>query len=150
MQHWMDSARRDDAARGVIWPTVSAEHMRKCGSSWNVFPNFKVIPLPTTALCYNFRPYGYDPNKCVFEVFVLDRFPDGKEPKTEWIYTPLEDPAWLSVLPQDFGNMAAVQQGMKSAGFPGPRPNPVQENGVSNLHRALAEFMGTGGPRPIA
>ena len=32
--------------------------------------------------------------------------PKGKEPKTEWLYTPVDDEAWLSVLPQDFSNMA--------------------------------------------
>lgn len=38
----------------------------------------------------------------------------------DWEYTPVGDPRWLSVLPQDFSNVAAVQQGMKSAGFPAP------------------------------
>ena len=114
-----------------------------------MFPNFKVIPLPTTALCYNFRPYGYDPNKCVFEVFVLERFPDGQEPKTEWVYSPLDHPDWLTVLPQDFGNMVAVQEGMKSLGFKGPRANPIQENVITNLHRNLAAYMGTEPPRPL-
>ena len=27
LKHWLDSARRDDAARGVIWPTVAPEHV---------------------------------------------------------------------------------------------------------------------------
>jgi phenylpropionate dioxygenase-like ring-hydroxylating dioxygenase large terminal subunit len=147
MKHWIDSAKRDDAARGVIWPTIDPKYTKS--SSWNIFPNFKVIPLPTTAMCYNFRPYGTDPDKCIYEAFVIERFPEGQEPRTEWVYTPVDDPAWSTVLPQDFSNMTAVQQGMKSGGFPGPRPNPVQENGVTNLHRTLAEYMGTGAPRPI-
>ena len=57
---------------------------------------------------------GYDPDKCIFEAAVYEFYPKGKEPETEWEYTPADDPRWGSVLPQDFSNMAAVQQGMKS------------------------------------
>ena len=64
------------------------------------------------------RP-GYDPDKCIFEAAVYELYPKGEEPQTEWEYTPPGDPRWRSVLPQDFSNMAAVQQGMKSLGFPG-------------------------------
>ena len=149
MKHWIESAQRDDAARGVIWPTIDPEHMAKCGATWHIFPNFKVIQLPTTALCYNFRPHGYDPDKCVFDVIALEKYPEGQAPATEWVHSPLGDPGWLTVLPQDFSNMEAVQQGMKSLGFKGPRPTPVQENVVSNLHRNLAAYMGTDGPRPL-
>jgi hypothetical protein len=45
--------------------------------------------------------------------------------------------------------MAAVQQGMKSMGFMGPRPNPYRERSVANLHRNLAKYMGTGAPRSL-
>ncbi len=76
-------------------------------------------------------------------------FPKGEEPKTEWEYTPAEDPRWGSVLPQDFSNMAAVQQGMKCGGFRGTLPNPYRERSVANLHRNLARYMGTGAPRPL-
>jgi hypothetical protein len=53
------------------------------------------------------------------------------------------------VLPQDFSNMAAVQQGMKSLGFRGPKPNPYMERSTANLHRNLAEYMGYGAPRKL-
>ena len=59
------------------------------------------------------------------------------------------DPNWLSVLPQDFSNMAAVQQGMKSAGFPGTKPNPYRERSTVNLHYQLSKYMGTGEPRDL-
>ena len=50
---------------------------------------------------------------------------------------------------EDFGNMAAVQKGMKSRGYAGPRPSPAQELSVIHFHRLLARYMGTGAPRPI-
>jgi hypothetical protein len=147
LQHWLSSARRDDAARGVIWPTVDAAHTAKSGTAWQIFPNFQIGHAVNNALCYSARPYRYDPNKCIFEVCVYELFPKGQEPKTEWEYTAKDDPKWGTVLPQDFSNMAAVQQGMKNHGFRGPRPNPYREQAITNLHRNLARYMGTGAPR---
>ena len=45
--------------------------------------------------------------------------------------------------------MAAVQQGMRSSGFRGTKPNPYRERSVANLHRNLAKYMGTGAPRAL-
>jgi phenylpropionate dioxygenase-like ring-hydroxylating dioxygenase large terminal subunit len=149
LKHWLESARRDDAARGVIWPTVDPQHVGKSGTSWQIFPNFQIGHAVNNALCYSARPYGYDPNKCIFEVSVYQLFPEGEEPKTEWEYTPVEDPRWGSVLPQDFSNMAAVQQGMKCGGFRGTLPNPYRERSIANLHRNLDKYMRTGAPRPL-
>jgi len=149
LKHWLDSARRDDAARGVIWPIVDPAHVGKSGTAWQIFPNFQIGHAVNNALCYSARPYGYDPSKCIFEVAVYELYPNGQEPKAEWEYTPVDDPRWGSVLPQDFSNMAAVQQGMKARGFRGTQPNPYRERSVANLHRNLAKYMGTGAPRPL-
>jgi phenylpropionate dioxygenase-like ring-hydroxylating dioxygenase large terminal subunit len=150
LEHWLESARRDDAARGVIWPTVDPEHLGRSGTAWQIFPNFQIGHAVNNALCYSARPHGYDPSRCIFEVSVFALFPKGEEPKTEWVHTPLGDEGWLSVLPQDFANMAAVQQGMKARGFRGPQPNPHREQSVINLHRNLARYLGTGAPRRLA
>jgi len=149
LKHWLDSARRDDAARGVIWPTIDPQHVGASGTAWQIFPNFQIGHALNNALCYSARPFGYDPNKCIFEAVTYELYPKGQEPKTQWLYTPVDDGAWLSVLPQDFSNMAAVQQGMKSAGFRGTLPNPYRERSVANLHRNLAKYMGTGAPRKL-
>jgi hypothetical protein len=101
-------------------------------------------------LGYRARPNGYDPDSCIFEVYVLERYPEGQEPVTENIYQPDQtEEKWRKVLVQDFTNMPEVQRGMKSRGFPGTRPNPRQEQPVINFHRTLAQYMGTGAPRPI-
>jgi nitrite reductase/ring-hydroxylating ferredoxin subunit len=149
LQHWLDSARRDDAARGVIWPTVAPEDVAKSGTAWQIFPNFQIGHGLNNMLCYRVRPYGYDPDRCIFEVAVYELFPPGQEPETEWEYTPVDDPAWRTVLPQDFSNMAAVQKGMKARGFSGPKPNPYRERMIVNLHHNLARYMGTGAPRDL-
>jgi nitrite reductase/ring-hydroxylating ferredoxin subunit len=148
--HLMAAAKRDDAARGVIWPDIDPDDLSDACALWHVFPNTIIVPAITTTLCYRARPNGHDPDSCIFEVAVLERFPDGQAPKTEWVFQP--DPSeekWRLLLAQDFQNMPAVQNGMKSRGFPGARPNPVQEFTVAHFNQVLAEYMGAGAPRPI-
>lgn len=149
LKHWVMSARRDDEARGVVWPTVDPSHLAKSGTAWQIFPNFQIGHAVNNALCYSARPYGYDPDKCIFEAAVYELFPAGEEPKTEWEFSPATEEAWCYVLSQDFSNMAAVQQGMKSFGFSGTKPNPYMERSTANLHRNLAAYMGSGDPRPL-
>ena len=147
IKHWLESARRDDAERGVIWPTITAQQTADAGLAWHIFPNMNILHGVTFALCYRSRPYGDDPDKCIFEAFALERFPEGKEPKTEWVYADPTAQGWGPVLAQDFSNMSAVQQGMKSRAFVGTLPNPHQEQKITNFHRNLANYMGIGAPR---
>ncbi|HMN43625.1 MAG TPA: aromatic ring-hydroxylating dioxygenase subunit alpha [Povalibacter sp.] len=149
LKHWLASARRDDEARGVVWPTVDPQHVGKSGTAWQVFPNFQIGHAVNNMLCYSARPYGYDPDKCIFEGAVYELYPQGQEPQTPWQFSPATAEAWCYVLSQDFSNMAAVQQGMKSLGFKGPRPNPYMERTTANLHRNLAKYMGTGSPKKL-
>jgi hypothetical protein len=149
LKHWLESARRDDANRGVIWPTVDSGHVAKSGTAWQIFPNFQIGHSVNNALCYSARPYGHNPDKCLFEAAVYELYPKGGEPATDWEYLPADDPRWLSVMPQDFSNMAAVQEGMKSGGFRGTLPNPYRERAITNLQRNLARYIGVGAPRPL-
>ena len=147
LKHWLESARRDDAARGVMWPVVDAAHVAKSGTAWQIFPNQQIGHAVNNMLCYQARPFGVDPNKCFFEVAVYELYPEGAAPETEWEYA---DPAdFPHVLRQDFSNMAAVQRGMKNVGFRGNIPNPKAEGAVVNLHRNLALYMGSGAPATI-
>ena len=149
IKHWLASAKADDAARGVIWPTITPEQMSVAGLAWSIFPNMSILQGVTFALCYRARPYRNDPNKCIFESFAIERFPEGEEPKTEWKYSEPTAEKWGVVLAQDFSNMAAVQKGMQSRAFRGTLPNPHQEEKVINFHRHLANYMGTGAPQRL-
>jgi Ring hydroxylating alpha subunit (catalytic domain) len=150
LAHLSASAERDDAARGVIWPKIDPEQMEKSGHDWHLFPNSVVLHGVTYALCYRSRPNGTDPNSCIFEVYVIERYPEGGEPKTEWELIPdPTDPRWPNVLQQDFENMPDVQRGMKSRGFKGARPNPRAEVVVAHFHKTLADYMGRGAPKPM-
>jgi len=148
--YWLESARAAYAAMGVDWPTISEEQMAKAGLAWHLFPNMGILQGPVFALCYRVRPYGTDPDKCIYEAYAIERFPEGKEPATGWVHAEPTEANWRRVIAQDFSNMVAVQQGLKSRGFRGNLPNPYQERKVTNLHRNLAKYMGTGAPTPLA
>ena len=148
--HWLNSAKADDAARGVTWPEISPEQIAKAGNSCHLFPNLAIGFGFTFALCYRARPFGTDPDKCIFEGYVIERFPEGEEPKTEWVQANSDEAGkWPPVLVQDIENMPEVQRGMKSSGFRGALPNPLQEQPISNFHHNLARYMGTGGLKPL-
>lgn len=148
--HWLKSAKADDAARGVIWPEVPPAIKQEAGLAWGLWPNQNILHGETFALCYRVRPFGDDPDTCVFESYALERFPPGEEPKTEWVHAEPTAENWGSVLAQDFSNMEFVQKGMKSSGWRGALPNPHQEQKVINLHRNLANVLeGRGAPRPL-
>jgi nitrite reductase/ring-hydroxylating ferredoxin subunit len=150
MGKMMELAAQADAARGVIWPTIDPEHFRDSGIDWHVFPNTIILHGVTFILGYRARPNGFDPDSCIFEVYVLERFPEGAEPKPQNVYQPdISQDKWRLVLTQDFNNMGEMQKGVKSRAFPGARPNPFQEQSVINFHRNLASYMGTGAPAQI-
>ena len=143
--YWIRTAREEDAARGVVWPSVAPEHTAKAGTAWQVFPNFQIGHAVNNMLCYGARPFEADPDRCYFEAAVYELYPEGEAPQTEWDYTEPAD--WPPVLQQDFNNMAAVQQGMKNVGFRGAQLNPYMERSIASLHYNLSRYMDTGAPR---
>ena len=151
VEHWIESAKRDDAAKGVIWPEISHEHVEKTGLAWHIFPNISVLIGHTFAQVVRIRPAGLDPDKCIYEIMVMDRFAPGVEPDApyEHVDAVTELEKWPAILQQDFVNIADVQKGMKSKGFRGVIPNPRQERKISNFHRNLANYMGRAAPRPL-
>ncbi|MEK9210897.1 aromatic ring-hydroxylating oxygenase subunit alpha [Sphingomonas sp. 2378] len=136
--------REEHEAAGAGWPAnLTPEAMGKAGTSWHIFPNMVFLQGPCHLLGYRARPNGDDPDSCIFDVYALERYPEGKAPRTELSVRPdiTSVADWGLILTQDFQNMADIQQGMKSRGFKGSRTNPKQELAVSNFHRALHEFM---------
>ena len=147
LKYWLDTARCIDEQRGVVWPKVDADHVARSGTAWQIFPNQQIGHAVNNMLCYQARPYGYNPDKCYFEVAVYELYAQGKAPITEWTYAEPKD--FPYVLRQDFSNMAAVQQGMKNVGYRGNVPNPKAEGAIVSLHHNLARYMGNGGPQRI-
>ena len=102
---------------------------------------------PTGSLNYRARPVGNNPDQCIFDVYSMQRYPAGQEPRNvevEWSQDHADKDFWGLILTQDFANVAEVQKGMKNRAFKGAIPNPRQETAVINFHRSLCEFMDKG------
>ena len=133
-------------AAGSGWPEqLSLEKQGAAGTAWHVFPaqilNFAADGL----LSYRARPWGDDPNFCLFDIWSLQRYAPGAEPPvvhefyTDWTQDTIKN--FGLILAQDFANMGEVQAGQHSLGFAGGRTNPFQERTVSNFHRMVREWI---------
>jgi phenylpropionate dioxygenase-like ring-hydroxylating dioxygenase large terminal subunit len=128
--------------RGVAWPEkMTMEAIARAGTDWHIFPNSIVLPTVDGALWYRVRPNRDDPDSCVFDIWCLGRYAPGKEPKITRGQTVGFEPfrGKNPFLEEDFANMEAVHEGMKSRGYTGSRLNPHQERQIANFHRALQE-----------
>ncbi len=70
--------------------------MAEAGLAWTLFPNQNILQGVTFALAYRARPYGDDPDQCIFEAYALERFPEGEEPPSEWVYAEPTGEKWGS------------------------------------------------------
>jgi hypothetical protein len=102
--------------------------------------------MATNCLGYRSRPNGDDPNSCIFEVYHLERFPDGKEPRVESRRNDdiFDEDFWGEILLQDFQQMQATHRGIKSSGYRGPCLNPLQETPISNFNRVYWDYLNRG------
>jgi hypothetical protein len=136
-------------ASGAGWPEMTMEQMMEGGALWHIFPNLIVLTGPTASLWYRVLPHGKgdDPERCVFEIYALERYPDGYSPNVVKHY--YEDWRDYEDLPpflaQDFGNLPHMQEGIRSRGFRGAILNPVQEQIIANFHQHLRKFVGADG-----
>ena len=76
------------------------------------------------------------------DIWSLERFAQGTEPpiKREF-YPDCSSGDWPLIYQQDMANIPRVQRGLRSRGFRGNRPSPVQERAITNFHRRLRQFM---------
>jgi nitrite reductase/ring-hydroxylating ferredoxin subunit len=140
---WRQFHKEINEIAGVGWPNITLEDIGKAGNDWHVFPNWIFLAYPDGMIQYRGRPNGDDPDSCIFDVCSIERYTPGSEPPLarelydDW----KKHDGWGRILTQDFENMADVQRGMKSRGFPGSRTNPVQERSISNFHRVLRGYI---------
>jgi phenylpropionate dioxygenase-like ring-hydroxylating dioxygenase large terminal subunit len=132
---------------GAAWPS-RLTRAELWSTEWQIFPNSSVLPTIDGALWYRARPDGDRADACIFDIWSLGRFPPGKAPSVaQEVFDRPEDFQGKSpFLEQDFKNLVAVQKGMKSRGWRGARPSPIQEVGVTNLHRVLHQYLYGDGP----
>lgn len=129
---------------GAGWPEhLTPEYIAASGFDWHVFPNTVFLhPAIEAILWYRIVPNGDDHESSIMDVWSLERFAPGAEPKVEREFVKdWRDGDYPLIFEQDFLNIPKVQRGMKSSAFKGGRPSPVQERAVSHFHRTLRRFL---------
>lgn len=118
-----------------------------------VFPNMAPWAGAGAPLTYRFRPYGNDPDRCIFDVMLLVTLPAGvpkpKAAPAHWL-GPDEDfgaapelGGLCAVLNQDLTNLAWVQRGLKSMTKPGVTLANYQESRIRQFHSDLDAYLGS-------
>jgi phenylpropionate dioxygenase-like ring-hydroxylating dioxygenase large terminal subunit len=131
---------------GASFPAdLTMEAWLKAGTDWHIFPNMIILPSLDGALVYRAVADPNDRDKAFVDIWSLGRFPKD--------YAGPEDPTFFEnfevfkgnnpFLEEDFENMEAVNNGMKSRGFKGATYNPYQESQIRHFHTMLDTFCGT-------
>ena len=143
----LETLHREEVEKaGAKWPEqLTPADMARAGTDWHIFPNTIILPSVDSILWYRARPNGRSVDSCIFDVWNLERFGEGKAPplRRDFYATPEEFSGQNPFLEQDFGNIAAVQKGMKSRGFRASRTNPIQEVTINNFHKTLYRYLST-------
>lgn len=116
-----------------------------------LFPN--MVPWGGQALpiCYRFRPYGDDPERCVMEIMLLfSKAEDGSHPPPAQIQWLREDQKWADaeglgsaamVADQDTNNLMRIQKGLRTTRKPGITLARYQESRIRHFHNTLDDYM---------
>lgn len=144
LSKWVQFQIEAAEADGAGWPPgLTPEYIDNSKLDWHVFPNTIYLHgFIDGVLWYRSRPNGKDPESCIFDIWSLQRYGEGKAPPLEREFYPDWRQGDLPlILRQDFANVGEIQKGLKSRGFAGLRTNPVQERAISHFHRVLREFL---------
>ncbi len=118
---------------------------------YSLFPNFIVFGGFGSPLAYRSRPDGDNPNKSIFEVWLLLPYggDDRPPPAPTRVLGPDEhfaDVAELSyygpIIDQDADMMPKVQQGLRARPKGKITLSAYQEMRIRHMHKTLAEYMG--------
>ena len=129
---------------GAGWPDkLTPEYIAESGFDWHVFPNTVFLhPAIEAVLWYRFRPHGDDHTHSLMDIWSLERFAPGTEPKVEHqTFQDWREGNFPLIYQQDFQNVPKVQRGMRSRGFKASRPSPIQERAISHFARILRRFL---------
>jgi phenylpropionate dioxygenase-like ring-hydroxylating dioxygenase large terminal subunit len=120
---------------------------------YTIFPNVQLNTHADDVMLFRQRPHATDPDKMLYDIWVLELVPDGKE----WPERPRHlqfrhgDKSIGLVLDQDAANLPGVQAGMHSAGFDGLWIGE-QELRIRHHHKVIDDYLegrqGRGNPPP--
>jgi len=122
---------------------------------YGVFPNTQIWGGYYGNLVYRFIPDGNDPDRCLFDVRVLARVPDGTpRPPPAPVRKLDEDDSFSTitewgglgeVFDQDIRNLRFMSKGMKASHKRTISLANYQESRIRHMHRTLDRYLGLAG-----
>ena len=118
---------------------------------YTLFPNFTVWPTIVAPLCYRFRPDGDDPQRSIFEIWML--YPiadDGSHPAPMEELRLGDDQAWSTVrelgsygpvIDQDTPNFPRIQKGLRASAKGAISLANYQESRIRAFHQTLDRYL---------
>jgi nitrite reductase/ring-hydroxylating ferredoxin subunit len=106
-----------------------------------IFPHYFLLPYLSSMSAYRIRPLG--PESCLFEIWSLTHYPEGKEPAPvmESVMLPHDSKQFPPIPQQDYSNIPAQQVGLHAQGFEFMRLSRNIEGLISNFHQLLDGYL---------
>lgn len=139
--------------RGIIGDKIDEYHDVELfgGHMASLFPNLHPWGA-FSHICYRYRPYGTDPDRCIMEVMLLAAWPEDQPrppaAKAHWLKpgeTVADAPELgqlARIFTQDLGNVVHVQAGLKTNGLGHVMLAMHNETPVRHFHDLYEKWMG--------
>jgi nitrite reductase/ring-hydroxylating ferredoxin subunit len=131
-------------AQGANIPMAPPSPHIAWGGEMFVFPNSFFLPMYSNCLTYRARPYGDDPEKCLFDMWSLTTYPVGREPERAellGVFDPNDTENWGLIPRQDFGNIERQARGLHTQGFEKMRMSTNVEKMILNMHEEVDRVL---------
>ena len=115
-----------------------------------IYPNYFLLPFLSSMSAYRIRPLG--PESCMFEIWSLTLFPEGKEPPPvmETTMLPYDSKEFPPIPQQDYSNIPEQQIGLHAKGFDFMRLSSSIEGLISNYQRIIDGYLSGADPQKLA
>jgi phenylpropionate dioxygenase-like ring-hydroxylating dioxygenase large terminal subunit len=133
------------AAQQRPMPKPVPEILSMWGGEIFIFPNLLILPQAGNAMIYRVRPDGFNPDRCIFEIFSTKTYPAAVKPPRAKVQvaTDVTDPEQVRLIPrQDLGNIPRMQKGLHSRGCKQIWLAVEQEKMILNMHQELDRYLG--------
>jgi carnitine monooxygenase subunit len=106
-----------------------------------IFPHYFLLPFLSSMASYRIRPLG--PESCLFEIWSLTLFPEGKEPEPprEPLMLPYNSDKFPPIPQQDYSNIPLQQIGLHAEGFEFMRLSKDIEGLISNYQQLIDGYL---------
>ena len=133
---------KDGRARGEATPDLSAlaatNPVKPVEFIW---PHYFLLPFLSSMASYRIRPLGQE--SCLFELWSMTLFPEGKEPPPpmEPTVLPYDSKDFPAIPQQDYSNIPEQQVGLHADGFKYMRLSKDIEGMISNYQRIIDGYL---------